>query len=178
MKRKHDDSVTAGEQEYHRKSKQQQKREAEAAQVLGSRLVELPVSHFNAIIDKVELPEKLSEALVACRSIKAREGRRRQLQYIGKLMRVIDCAPIEKKLAELNRGGQVATAQLHQIESWRERLLTEGETALKELLQLHSEADALQIRKYIDQAHKEATEKQPPRAARLLFKYLRELITG
>ena len=105
------------------KSKNQQKREAEAAQALGTELVDLPASQFKALIEKLELPEKLHEALAACRSIKAREGRRRQLQFIGKLMRTIETAPIEQKLAELKRGSQVATAQLHHIERWRERTL-------------------------------------------------------
>lgn len=161
-----------------RKSKQQQKREAEAAQALGTELVELPASQFTTLLDKLELPDKLHEALIACRSIKAHEGRRRQLQYIGKLMRSVDCEPIERKLAEIKRGGQVATAQLHAIERWRERLLDEGDAALNEFLHQYAQADARQIRQLIASAHKEKLERQPPRAARLLFRYLRELLSS
>lgn len=159
-----------------RKSKSQQKREAEAAQTLGTELVELPAAQFQAFIDKLELPEDLREALLACRTIKAREGRRRQLQYIGKLMRGIDCEPIEQKLAELKRGGQLAAAHLHHIERWRERLLTEGDGALSELLQLHPRADTGRIRQLVANAHRELLLQQPPRAARKLFKYLRQLL--
>lgn len=161
-----------------RKSKGQQKREAEAAQVLGTTLVGLPANQFTTLIDKLELPEKLREALVACRAIKAREARRRQLQYIGKLMRAIDAAPIQQKLDEIQRGGQVARTQLHQLERWRERLLTEGETALNELLRLHPEADAKQVQHLIASARQESAHNQPPRAARVLFRYLRELLAG
>ena len=161
-----------------KKSKQQQKREAEAAQVLGTALVELPASQFTALIDKLDLPDKLHEALSTCRSIKAREGRRRQLQYIGKLMRGVDCEPIERTLAEVKRGGQVATVQLHAIERWRERLLTEGEAAMDELLRLQPQADAKQLQQLIARAHKEKAEHQAPRAARLLFKYLRDLLVS
>jgi ribosome-associated protein len=161
-----------------RKSKAQQKREAEAAQALGKTLVGLPAADFNVLLDRLDLPEDLREALVACRAIKSHEAHRRQLQYIGKLMRGIETAPIEQKLAELKRGGQVATAQLHQLERWRERLLSEGDVALQDLLQLKPQADAAQLRQLIERAHRESAHKQPPRAARLLFRYLRELLTA
>lgn len=161
-----------------KKSKQQQKREAEAAQALGTAIVELPASQFTKLMDNLDLPEKLHEALTACRSIKAHGGRRRQLQFIGKLMRSVDCEPIERRLADVRRGGQVATTQLHAIERWRDRLLSEGDDALLALLQQYPQADAKQLRQFIAGAHKEKAEQQPPRAARLLFRYLRELFAS
>lgn len=161
-----------------KKSKQQQKREAEAVQAVGTAVVDLPVKQFNTLIEKLELPDKLRHALVECRSMKAREGRRRQLQYIGKLMRGIDAEPIQQLLTEFEKGGRIATAQMHNIERWRERLLTEGDAALQELLASHPEADAKHLQQLVVSAHKELSEKQPPRAARVLFRYLRELLTG
>ena len=158
------------------KSKQQQKREAEAVQALGTTIVGLPATHFNALVAKLVLPDQLCNALTECRAIKAHEGRRRQLQYIGKLMRGIDAAPIQQVLAEFERGGHVASAQMHHIERWRERLLAEGDEAFKELLQTHPEADAAHLQKLILNARKEFIQKQPPRAARMLFKCLRELM--
>lgn len=157
-------------------SKQQQKRDAEAAQSLGTELVKLPADQLNTLVDKLALPDKLREALLSCRTIKAHEAHRRQLQYIGKLMRGIDAAPIQHLLTEFKRGGQVAAAQLHQIERWRERLLVEGDTAFNELLQDYPKADTAQVQKLIASAHKESAHKQPPRASRLLFKYLRGLM--
>jgi len=159
-----------------KKSKGQQKREAEAAQALGAELVKLTAGQLKTLVDKLELPDNLREALLACESIKAREAHRRQLQYIGRLMRDIELEPIQQQLEQVKRGGQVATAQLHQIERWRERLLIEGEAAINELLQQHPETDARQVRQLIASALKEAAHNQPPRAARLLFKYLREVI--
>ena len=164
------------EQRPSKQRKQQQKREAEAAQALGTTLVELPAAQFNRLIDKLELPDTLREALLLCRSMKAREGRRRQVQYIGKLMRGIDAAPVQQMLTEIERGGQVATAQLHKIERWRERLLAEGDAALQELLRLHPAADAAHLQQLIASAHKESSQQQAPRAARMLFKYLRDLL--
>ncbi|MGD8926793.1 MAG: ribosome biogenesis factor YjgA [Thioalkalispiraceae bacterium] len=159
-----------------KKSKAQQKRDAEAAQALGAELVKLTVTQLDTLFDKLELPDALHEALLLCRSIKAREGHRRQLQYIGKLMRDIDPVPIQQLLAQFKRGGQVATAQLHLIEGWRDRLLSDEEGVLDELVQQYPETDASQVRKLIASARKESVHNQPPRAARLLFKYLRALL--
>lgn len=170
-----DNEITDNE-ELRKKSKQQQKREAEAVQALGKTIVELPVAQFKLILDKLELPEKLQDAMVQCRGMKAREARRRQLQYIGKLMRDVEPEPIERLLTQLKQTGQVATAQLHQIENWRERLLNEGDESLQEFLELHPQADARRIRQLIETAQREASHKQPPRAARLLFRYLRDLM--
>lgn len=170
--------MAADNEEFTKPSKQQQKRDAEAAQALGAELVKLSVAQLNTMIDKLELPDKLREALLACRSIKSHEAHRRQLQYIGKLMRHIDTAPIQQSLMEVKQGGQVAAAQLHQLERWRERLLSEGNSALDELLHAYPKADAAHIQKLIASAHKESAQKQPPRAARLLFKYLRELMAS
>jgi len=156
------------------KSKAQQKREAEAAQVLGTKLAGLSVTQINELSDKSDMSDKLHEALLAYQSIKAREARRRQLQFIGKLMRDVDLASIEKLLTDFKRDGLVAKAQLHKVEHWRERLLNEGEMAFNELSQAYS-IDAKRVRKLIAGAQREAAENQPPRSARLLFKYLREL---
>jgi len=160
-----------------KKSKQQQKREAEAAQQMGREMVELAQSRFNALIEQLDLPEDLQQALQAAREIKSHEAHRRQLQYIGKLMRGIETAPIEQALAQLRQGGQLARAEQHRLEDWRDRLLGEEQNALDELLQLHPQADATRLRKWIAQARKEAAEHQPPRAARLLFRYLRDSLS-
>lgn len=159
-----------------RKSKSQQKREAEAAQALGTEIVGLSPNQFKLLLEKTELPDKLQEALEACRSIKAHEARRRQMQFIGKLMRDVELEPIQQLLEQFRRGGQIARGQQHQLERWRERLLTEGEAALTDLINQYPQADSAQLTKLIASAHKEFAEQQPPKAARLLFKYLRDLL--
>jgi len=169
--------MTTNNDETKPKSKSQQKREAEAAQVLGKKLVELSVTQINELSERTDMSNKLHEAWVACQTITAREARRRQLQFIGKLMRDLDLPPVEKLLIEFKKGGQLAKVQLHKTESWRDRLLAEGETAFKELLQTWPDIDTKHVRKLIAGAQREADQKQPPRSARLLFKYLRELMT-
>jgi len=158
-----------------RKSKSELKREAEAAQALGKALVDLPAAQFKVLIGKADLPDTLHEALVECRAIKSHEAHRRKMQYIGKLMRDVELEPIQRLITQVKRSGDIATAQLHQIERWRDRLLTGGQGVLEELLQTCPQADATHLQNLIDSARREAEHKQPPRAARLLFKYLREL---
>lgn len=168
--------MSSEETEFTKKSKGEQKREAAAAQALGTELVKLSVAQLKTLLSNIELPDNLHEALLACQKIKSHEAHRRQLQYIGKLMRDIEVEPLQKQLAQAKRGGQVETAQLHLIERWRDRLLSEGEAALNDLTQSYSHADIAQIQELVATAHKEFKLKQPPRAARQLFKYLRELI--
>ena len=110
------------------------------------------------------MPEDLREALVACRAIHARGGRKRQLQYIGKLMRAIDTSTIRQALEGLAGKDRAEAAELHRLERWRERLIAEGDSALAELRQL------------VMKARKEQDAGQAPAAARALFRALRELM--
>lgn len=157
-------------------SRSQLKREAEAVQALGRQLVELPASRYAAVMGKLELPEALREAIATCRGINARGGRKRQLQYIGKLMRGIDVAPIRKALDALEGKDAEQNALLHRLERWRERLIAEGDAALAELVNEFPGADRQPLRQLVMKARKERDEAKPPAAARALFKALRELV--
>ena len=156
-------------------SKSQLKRDAEAVQALGKNLVELPAARFSAVMARLELPEALREALIACRAINARGGRKRQLQYIGKLMRGIDAEPVRRALDALEGKDRAQTAALHRLEQWRERLIADGDAALAELLNEFPAADRQSLRQLMMKARKERDAGQAPAAARALFKALREL---
>lgn len=159
-------------------SKSQLKREAEAVQALGRELVELPAASYGSLMAGLDLPEALREALDTCRSINARGGRKRQLQYIGKLMRGIDAGPIRNALAGLAGKNAAETAALHRMEQWRERLIAEGDGALAVLLDEYPTADRQQLRQLVMKARKERDAGQPPAAARALFRALRDLVDG
>ena len=111
-----DDSEGYGADE--RPSKSQRKRDMTALQALGAELVALSADQ----LDRVELPERLREAIVEARQIKSFEARRRQLQYIGKLMRDVDAEPIRMTLEQWRGSAREATAQQHAVERWRDRL--------------------------------------------------------
>ena len=170
------DDFAQSEDERELKSKSQLKREAETLQTLGRNLVELPAARYAALMAKLELPDTLREALDGCRAINARGGRKRQLQFIGKLMRRIDAEPVRRALEDLAGKDSARTAALHRLEMWRGRLITEGDAALAELLNEYPMANRQQLRQLVMKARKERDTGQPPAAARSLFRILRGLM--
>lgn len=157
-----------------RPSKSQQKRAMEALQELGAALVEVPRER----LAKIEMPDALRLAIREAQKIPARtEARRRQLQYIGKLMRSADPAPIKAALDEMAGVSAAATARMHALERLRLRLL-EDESALGEILAAHPAADIQHLRQLRRNALKEAELNKPPRAFREIFRVLKELEEG
>lgn len=152
------------------KSKSALKREMTALQKLGEELVELS----SAKLAKVPMPEELEEAVALARRLKNREGKRRQLQYIGKIMRTIDSDAIKQALESFHHESVAFRQQFHKLENWRDRLLTEGDRALDDLLVEMPNLDRQHLRQLIRQANKEASQNKPPAAARKLFQYLRD----
>jgi Uncharacterized protein conserved in bacteria len=140
-------------------------------QDLGALLVELPASQFK----RMDLPDNLREAVSACRKITANGALRRQKQYIGKLMRSIDPAPIKAQLDAFNGASAAETARLHQAERWRDRLLAESD-ALTLFLNAHPAADATHLRQLIRAAHDETAKNKPPKSFRELFRVIREAL--
>ena len=149
-------------------SKTQLKQKMHDLQALGEVLVELPKDR----LQQLELPENLRDAIMEARRITAHGGRRRQLQYIGKLMRGVDPAPIQSKLDEWNGVHAEQIAFLHRLENWRKRLI-ENDEALAELLNLSLELDIQHIRTLIRNARREAEQAKPPKSSRELFQVLR-----
>lgn len=153
-------------------SKSQLKRESHELQALGEKLVELPASK----LAKIPLPEELADAIALAQRIKQRGGRKRQLQYIGKLMRKIDAEPIQQAMDTLILDSARETAHLHQLEQWRDRLVIEGDAALGELLEEYPQAERQHLRQLVRNAQRESKQNKPPKSAREIFRYLRELM--
>ena len=154
-------------------SKSQRKRDANAAQQLGKDILALSQEAQNSI----ELPENLSKALNDARRIKKNSALKRQLQYIGKLMRHIDVEPIHEQYLKLTNHYDKDIKALHHLEKWRDRLLTKGDKALEELINEAPNTDRQHLRQLIRQSAKEAKLKKPPKSAREIFKYLKTLFT-
>lgn len=152
-------------------SRTRRKQEAAALQELGEALVALCEERLAAI----ELPEGLREAVLAARRITRFEARRRQLQYIGKLMRSVDPGPIRARLAVWRTQARAEVALMKRAELWRERLLAE-EAALAQLLREHPGADAQRLRTLVRNARRERDAGRPPRAFRELYRALRALL--
>ena len=152
-------------------SKSQRKRDADAAQKLGKDI--LALSHDDQ--KSMDLPESLSDALDEARRIKKNSALKRQLQYIGKLMRTIDVEPIQEQYLKLTNHYDKDIKILHNLENWRDRLLEEGDKALEDLLIEAPDADRQHLRQLVRQSAKETKLKKPPKSAREIFKYLKTL---
>lgn len=154
-------------------SKTRIKQRMQELQDVGEVLVQLPKDKLN----QLELPEALHEAILEAKRITAHGGLRRQLQYIGKLMRSVDDAPIRAKLDEWNGSHAEETALLHRLENWRKRLL-EDDAALSEFLTQYPAFDAQHLRTLVRNSRKEQQAGKPPKSSRELFRLLREGVSG
>jgi ribosome-associated protein len=152
-------------------SKSARKREMLALQELGEALVNLSDGELATI----PLEPELAEAIQTARRIKSHEGLRRQMQYIGKVMRRIDTEPIATAYTDLQHGRQERNQQFHKLEQLRDVLIERGVDAMSEVLEQFPDADRQHLRQLIVAAAKEKAANQPPAAARKLFRYLREL---
>lgn len=160
------------EQEPPQKSKSQAKREATALQTLGEQLCALPPEQ----LARIEMPETLREALLAARGISKREARRRQLQYIGTLMRRVDPLPLQQALDDIAQGHQHGVRLFHQAERWRDALLAGDDALLGEILERYPQADHQHLRQLVRRARQDLRAARAPRAARELFRALEALL--
>lgn len=153
-------------------SKTKLKAEADAQQELGVRLSELPKDKLL----KLDLPEAVLTAVLDSKKITANGAIRRHRQYLGRLMREIDNAPILEQLARWDGKHTAENAYFHGLERWRDRMIADS-NVLAEFIALHPHTDIQQLRTLIRNAQKELAANKPPKSSREIFKVLRE-ITG
>ena len=154
-------------------SKSELKRQDLQLRELGVALVELPASELEAL----DLPEKLADAVTACRSITAHGARLRQEMYIAKVLRHVDVTPIRAMLERRSEIDRQRVRREHALEQWRERLLADEPGAWTELSSLLDDPAALQpLRSLARQARADQAASRPPAASRQLFRRLRELL--
>ncbi|MES2742591.1 MAG: ribosome biogenesis factor YjgA [Pseudomonadota bacterium] len=161
------------EQEYDRPSKSELKRQMTVLQKLGEELVAEPRDR----VKRVPMPEDVREAILECQLIKDHEGRRRQLQYVGKKMRTLDeeeIAAIQRTIDSWKGLSKADTAAMHALERRREKLLVDDK-ALTVLLGENPELDVQHLRTLIRNARKEQAENKPPKAYREIFQILKQV---
>lgn len=153
------------------KSKSQRKRDMTALQDLGVELEALAKDR----LARVPMPEALSDAILAARKITSHEGKRRQMQFVGKVMRSLDDDEVEAIRAALEgfKGTSKAeTAKMHLMERWRDLLLAD-DTALTKFLGEHPGVDVQTVRNIIRNARKEKELGKPPKYYRELFQVIK-----
>ena len=152
-------------------SKSEIKRDAEDLKQLGEKLVNLT----KANLTKVPLDDSLKDAIELAQRLQ-KEARRRQLQYIGKLLRSIDAEPIREALEKIENKHNQQQAMLHKLEILRDELVAKGDAALTDLLNEYPSADRQQLRNLIRAAQKEKEQNKPSKAYREIYQILKTLI--
>jgi ribosome-associated protein len=153
-------------------SKTRRKNEMHELQTLGETLVRLSAARLS----ELGLPERLFDAIEQARAITKHEARRRQMQYIGRLMRDVDPDPIRSRLAQWGDAPAAEKARLATVERWRERLLAEP-AALDQLCAAVPHADRARLSTLVARVQAERARAAPPHAYRELFRALNTLLS-
>ena len=148
-------------------SKTQLKRQMKELQDLGAALVKLSKDQ----LAHIDMPDNLREAIMECRRFTRHEAIRRQLQYIGRIMRDIDAAPIVDQLDALAAPSKRQTALFHVAERWRADLVEQPD-AIARFVKEYPEADPHRLRELAEKAREEKRASKPPRRYRELFHVL------
>jgi ribosome-associated protein len=168
-----DDYVVSEENE--QLSKTQIKAQMVAMQKLGESLVHLGQSS----LAKIPMESELLDAVMLARKIlRKKEGYRRQLQLIGKIMRSIDITPIEQALNNIKSAHKKINDAFHGTEMLRDAILKGGDSKIELTITDYPLLDRQKMRQYVRQANKQQAENKPPKASRELFQYLKQIING
>jgi len=172
MTTSHEETYETTPEDEEFKSKTQVKKEMTALQDLGQKLTTLP----SRILSKCELPDDLLNAIAEYKRIPDKRGaRKRQLQFIGRLMRDIDPAPIIATLYEEGQQAELAKRRFHRLEDTRERLINGDQALLEALISNHPGIDIQYLRQLIRQAAREKATGKSPASARKLFAFLKDI---
>jgi ribosome-associated protein len=150
-------------------SKSRRKRDMHALQAIGEELIALPKDR----LARLNLPDNLREAVHEARRLHQRGARRRQIQYVGRLMRDVDADDIQKQLEASGAGSAQEVAVLHRAERWRERLLSD-ENTLSEFVDAFPGVDVQKLRTTLRNTKLETAAGKPPRSFRTLFQEIRQ----
>ena len=169
MRRHSDEQSPASDPRQDEVSKTRRKAQMHALQDLGEALVALDP----AKLAQLDLPERLADAIAGARSIRAHEGRRRQMQFIGKLMRDIDPVPVREAIERFASGVPSDRVEFAAAERWREDMLRDDE-AVTRFAAEHPGADAAAFAALVRDARAERSRGGPPHRYRELFRKIRE----
>ena len=155
-------------------SRSQRKREADEITRLGQNISELGA----ADLDRIPLDESVRDAVDKLRKITSFGAKKRQLLYLGKLMRATDLEPVYAALNAIRLSANTETQRFHVMEQWRDRLIDGNDDALAEFLTQYPNADRQRMRQLIRNSQREKSQNKPPKSARELFKLLRTSLTA
>lgn len=153
-------------------SKTKRKQHSTALQELGELLVNLSAKQLAMI----PLEPLLAQAIKDARVITSHSAKRRQLQFIGRLMRKTDVEPIQAQLAQFQQAASLNKTKQHQIELWRDKLISKGDKVLEEFLVKYPAVNSQEIRQLIRNAQKDQLTHKNSGASTELFRYIRDIV--
>jgi len=152
-------------------TKSQRRRDALETKSLASELIKLSAARLG----RVPMDDSVRSAIKEARQIRSHVARKRQLQYVAKLLRRIDPEPIVQTLEGFDNEARQLTGRQHRSEAWRDFLLESGDQAVGVLMQQRDDVDTQALRQLIRNAQKESARGKPPASARAIFRLLREM---
>jgi len=152
-------------------SKTELKKDSKKIQAFGRSVADLS----NDAIKKFNFPVNIQEAIKEFKTIKSNSAKKRQAQYLGKLLRDIDLTEAYTVMEQLRTHSQKEIQANHYIEKWREKLLSDKE-AITEFISLYPESDSQSLRQLINNSLKEKNLNRPPKSYRQLFQIIKEII--
>ena len=157
----------------HRPNKSQLKREVAALFELGKRLVELEKTTLQGL----DVPPDLITAIESAKGMRSHIALKRQFKLIGKMLRSIDTEPLRELIEAHDLQHKKGVGEFHQVEKWRDRLITEGNSAVSEFLTQHPDVDRQRLNQLVRGAANEVQLGKPPKSSRQLFRFLKESIS-
>lgn len=154
-----------------RKSKSQVKRELLRLQEYGARLVDLSTDQ----LARIDMPDKLRQAVLDAKGMKKHGAKSRQIHYIGSIMRQVDTEPIISFLDHSDELKREEAVLFKRVELWRDRLIEEDNSAYDEIAEAHPHFDRQHLNQLVRNARQEKAKNKPPKSGRLIFRYLMEL---
>lgn len=168
-----DSEFENNQEELEFKSKTQLKNESQELFKLGQTLVNLGPAN----LAKIPMDDELAENIALAQRInKKKDGFRRQLQFLGKLLRARDTQEIEQALFKIQSAHQNKNKAFHKLENTRDDLIARGDDAINQTLNEHPQLDRQKLRQLVRQVKKQQEQNKPPKAARELFQYLKDNI--
>jgi len=160
-----------------RTNKTQEKHKLDDLMSLGKSIADLSKEQFESI----QLSDSFRQAILEARRLSKGGAIKRQFKYVGKLLREMPEEEVDALSYGLDRQlnkDRAASARLHGLEQWRDRLVTEGDVALSDFLVEHPDADRQHLRQLQRKAKQELEREKPPAAARKIFQYIKELVAN
>ncbi|BCB62692.1 MULTISPECIES: ribosome biogenesis factor YjgA [Halomonadaceae] len=160
------------DEQVERPSKSQLKREMHALQALGETLIAMNPTERS----RFPLSDDMLRAIDETARIRSHEGRRRHMQYVGKLIRKEDLTAIQGVFDAIEQEKEQRDHAFHRLEKWRDRMIDEGDDAVDLFVVDYPNADRQALRQLVRNARKEREQGKPPTSSRKLFKHLRETL--